>query len=377
MSAHRIARGIFQDQYGYFVIWPLLGRLRKKRFPPDTPVTQLKAYRRQQVDLAIQRKQTQGTGRIARDIVRFLRQRKGRPGYVSDRGKLRAWARRFPHQSRWALTREDCAIAVAEWLDQGYSAWEIRKRVRLFKALYRALDGKYLETPLDDLVLPPIPKARPVPVPDSVIRSVALELARHERLRYLRTAKTRARFLVLATTGMRPAQLKRTQPHDVDLDQRVWFVPPSKGDNGTLVYLNDDMRAAWELFRTAAAWGRYDTRNFGRTLQRCGWPAGVRPYTLRHSVGISLSHLGVDLGDIQAHYGHTTPTTTRIYVPTEFQKAKQASERIEGRIGGCGKEYWQVFAGPPPRSPQFAPVLTGRPNSEDPAVADPETAKRA
>ena len=126
--------------------------------------------------------------------------------------------------------------------------------------------------------------------------------------------------------------MKRAQPIDVDLERRIWFVRPAKGDAGAIVYLNDDMVAAWTLFATAQAWGRYDGRSFVKTLRRCGWPKGVRPYNLRHTVGLTLSELGVDLGDIQAHMGHVSPETTRIYVPGVLARLKDASQKLDGRI---------------------------------------------
>jgi hypothetical protein len=95
------------------------------------------------------------------------------------------------------------------------------------------------------------------------------------------------------------------------------------------------MHAAWALFIAAKAWGPFDSRSFVSTLQRNGWPKGVRPYNLRHTVGLTLSELGVDLGDIQAHMGHRSIETTRTYyVPAVPQRLKDASEKLDGRLTG-------------------------------------------
>jgi integrase len=331
--ARRVAVGIYQDQYGYRVVWPLLGKAKCRRFPLDAPIERLKAYRRQQVNLAAQRRGLDRTGSFVRDVVRFLRLRRGRPSFKSDRAHLRPWCKRFLHKSRWAIASEDCALAIADWREVGYSAREIRHRVRLLRELYRALDGVALPTPLDELELPKVPKSRPRSVPDTLVRDVALELRKHEVLGYLRNAKTRARYLVDATCGQRPVQHMRAQPADVDLERRIWFVDGAKHDNGAIVYLNDDMVAAWSLFIAAKAWGRYDRRSYAKTLRRCGWPQGVRPYVLRHTVGLSLSEVGVDLGDIQAHMGHSNINTTRqFYVPAVLSRLKDASDRIDGRL---------------------------------------------
>lgn len=332
-SRHRLGPGIYEDCSGISVIWRSGGRPVERRFPLDTPLAALKRFRSEQLLVARPPAPTSPAGSLVRDVVQFLRFRRGRPSFKSDRAHLRAWVARFGRRSRWAITSADCAHALADWQLAGYSAREIRHRVRILQQLYRAFDGPRAQTPLDDLDLPARPKLRPTSVPDHVVRDVALELRKHEVCKLLKDSKTRARYLVLATTGQRPAQVKRALPGDVDLERRVWIVRPAKGDAGTILYLNDDMHAAWSLFIAARAWGRYDSRSFAKTLRRCGWPKGVRPYNLRHTIGLTLSELGVDLGDIQAHMGHSSPATTRqFYVPAIAERQRAASAKIDGRL---------------------------------------------
>ena len=106
-----------------------------------------------------------------------------------------------------------------------------------------------------------------------------------------------------------------------------------RGGWGPGIYLNDDMMAAWELFVEADAWGIFRTGSLVRTTRRAGWPEGVRPYNLRHTVGISISEAGGDLADVQAHLGHKHISTTRKhYVPVLNSRMQKASELISGRI---------------------------------------------
>jgi integrase len=329
----RVARGIYRDTRSFRVTWQDRGHQREKRFALDTPLDVLKKWRKRQVEQSAQWGPQPQTG-LARDIVRFLKGRKTMPGYKAERSHLRAWLQFSPRISRWGLSPEHVRSAVAAWQSDGYSAQEIKHRVRALKQLYRTLDGHGTPTPADGIALPKIAHHRPVPVPDDLIRQVAIHLRAHEITKRLRTAKTRARYLVLATTGQRPAQVMRAKPGDVDLEQRIWWVRPAKGDQGTVVVLNDDMRAAWALFIQAKAWGAFDGRSFVKTLQRNGWPKDIRPYNLRHTVGLALSARGVDLGDVQAHMGHRDPRTTRtFYVPALLQRQAAASAAIEGRIG--------------------------------------------
>lgn len=328
----RVARGVSRDASGYSVRWHDGGARREKRFPPDTPLADLKEYYRQRVSRAATAKHRAKTGGFVRDAVRFLRSRRGRPCFKSDRSHLRAWIHRLGPISRFSIIAETIREALNDWTRDGYSPQEVRHRWRILHQFFTTLDPTS-PNPCKEVSPPRKVKRRPRSVPDALVTEVAINLRKSEICRRLRSPKTRARFLVLATTGQRPAQLRRARRHDVDFEQRIWFVDPAKGDEGTSLYLNDEMLAAWRLYADANAWGQYNQRSFVKTLQRNGWPRGIRPYNLRHTVGISLSELGADLGDIQAHMGHSSPATTRsFYVPKLAERQRVTSGRLEGRL---------------------------------------------
>ena len=140
--------------------------------------------------------------------------------------------------------------------------------------------------------------------------------------------------MVLASTGTRPSELKRAKPADVDLERRVWQVRNGKGGWRAGVYLNKDMTKAWRVLSGPTRGGDFETNAYVRTLRTAGWPKGVRPYTLRHSLGIAASEKGRDLADVSAHLGHTRPQTTRShYVPVLGTRLQELSEAIDGRFG--------------------------------------------
>ena len=177
-----------------------------------------------------------------------------------------------------------------------------------------------------------------------MIRAVDETLQAWERTGRLRSPKTRARFRVYASTGRRPSEIMRAEPPDVDLTQCVWRPRDGKGGWGPGIYLNDDMLAAWELFVEANAWGSFRIGSLVRTIRRAGWPAGVRPYNLRHTVGISISEAGGDLADVQAHLGHKHISTTRKHYVPDPEQPYAGSERADqrayfmdahGRNAGC------------------------------------------
>ena len=99
-------------------------------------------------------------------------------------------------------------------------------------------------------------------------------------------------------------------------------------------WLNDDMLAARQLFVGSNAWGWFDTRSFARALRTAGWPAGVRPYNMRHSRGQDLIEQGEDYEDVKDWLGHSDVATTKaLYVPTQSGRLEQMSQRVNGRLG--------------------------------------------
>jgi integrase len=162
-----------------------------------------------------------------------------------------------------------------------------------------------------------------------VIRTVAANLT---------DPKTRARFMVIAFTGVRPAELKRAEPSDVDLERKAWIVRTAKGGEPRAFWLNDDMVAAWPAFIAADAWRAFGGSDYAKALYAAGWPKDVRPYQARHSVALEMGERAIDLADVSAVLEHRQITTTRRhYAPVLISRLKSASERLAGRFDG-----WQT-----------------------------------
>ena len=342
---HAVERGISRDAAGFSVRaavgWGPRARSRERRFPLTVDLPFLRAERAQlEADLRAEL-QAAGDDRPPRgtwpaDVRTYLARIQPRVHLETYRGRvaeLKAWTAILGDRSHFQVRQADVARAIATWRTASISPKTIHHRVATLKHLYRVLDGHRARTPADDVALPPVPRTRPRPIDPRVIRTVVARLVRQERRGILRDAKTRARFLVRVTTGQRPTQIMATSPGDVDLERRIWYVPPAKGGDSIPLYLNDDMRAAWQLFVDTAAWGPFCTSSQARVLHGAGWPSDVRIYNARHSVGIGFSEQGEDLADIQAWMGHRRIQTTReYYVPALFSRLKAMSERADGRL---------------------------------------------
>lgn len=328
----RIAPGIYDDRYGRAATVKVGIQQVEKRFPPGTPLDTIQAWQaRIRADLLEDRLETATVdeplpdrGTFAGDLPRRLKQIAGRASYKSDRSHLRAWLPFVGRLKRPAIRPSHVRAAFSAWLAEGKSPRTIRHRRRVFRELYVGLDGAHARPPLKGVAIPKPDDPHPTPTPIATIQRVAASLKRGTAgekrhgpkrtlaaVQYSEPAKARARFLVRATTGQRPAQIMRAEQGDIDLTRRIWFVRSAKGGLAIPLPLTPDMVKAWKVFIAADAWGPFDTRSFSKTIQRHGWPKGTRPYNLRHTFAIDHLLAGTPIGDLQGLLGHRQIETTR------------------------------------------------------------------
>jgi integrase len=339
----RLAIGIYTDDISIRAIVNCAAGRKSKRFPLHADLAVIRRWRNEtKVKLqAVARRhpRPQIAGTLRGDITDYL-SRVTIASWKSRRSDLEAWIALYGDRSRYRITLEDVRAAVKQWQTEGrvigedehghevrrpYAAWTIRHRVNALRDLYKALDGHGAPTPVDGLRLQRPTSATPIFVTPQTIQTVAAQI---------KNPQTRARFMVLATTGVRPSELARAQRGDVDLKHQLYSVRTAKGGLSRVLRLNTpEMRAAWKAFIAADAWGPYDTSLHAKRLRRAGWPEGVRPYALRGTWGMELSRRGADLADIQPLMGHTDLRTTRqFYVPPEDSRLAQATKATAGRL---------------------------------------------
>lgn len=328
-------RGIYEDKYGLSGVVTVNYQTHEKRFPFGTPLKIIRDWRRHTEEQFRQTKTTRARGTLAHDIEQYKKLITHLTSAPELGSVLKAWADRLGHKPRWKVSDDDVREARNAWLEEGTAPKTVNNRVAALRRVYRLLDGKRAWTPCDEIDPLAVSKPPPIFVTPDTIRATDDGLIEMERSRKLRDAKTRARFRILAASGVRPSELMRAIPSDVDLDRRVWRTRDGKGGiRPGGMYLTDDLLSAWRLFVSANAWGPFNTGSLGIRLRHAGWPEGVRPYQLRHTFGLALSEAGVDLADISALLGHSRPLTSRThYVPVLGTRLQRAMTEIGTRIG--------------------------------------------
>jgi integrase len=327
----RLGLGLYEDLTGRSAV--ALGK--EKRFPPRTPLAEMRAW---QVWI---RQSLRGSGRpsaprgtLADAVDHWASLEQHLASWRERRAELRAWVRLYGDRRLSSLTSDDVRAAMGTWTRDGIAPKTIRNRLWSLKHLYAVIVGPG-ETPVDHVDPPAKVRTVITPVSPQTILNVYAKLVEFERTGRLRDAKTRARYMVRAATGRRPSEIMRAQPDDVDLGQRTWRVRDGKGGWSEGLYLNDDMLIAWMVFAQADAWGPFATDSMAAVLRAAGWPQGVRPYALRHSVGIEISERGIDLADVGGWLGHTSVQTTRsAYVPILNSRMQRIATAIDGRLAG-------------------------------------------
>lgn len=346
----RLGRGIYRDKGGIAGVVTVHGLRREHRYPLGTALDDIRKWQEQTRAALLKKRPAAARGTLAADTERYLKQIQHLKSWKERRAELKAWCARFGQVARGRITPGMVRETMGVWAKAGKSPKTITNRINTLANLYRTLDGQDADTPCDEVTRPAAARTPPVTVSPAIVRKVEQQLRAHETRGWLRDAKTRARFMVLASTGRRKSELERAQLEDVDLERRVWLVRDGKGGWSPGIYLNDDMVTAWKVFIAADAWGAWNAGSMARTLRKAGWPKAVRPYNMRHAVGLALSEAGIDLSDVQVHMGHTRIATTRkFYVPVLTSRLEAAGKAIEGRIGWESEE--PAVAQPAPEEP--------------------------
>jgi integrase len=333
----KIEQGIWADQYGFAAIKTESGIRREKRFPPNTPMKAMRDWRTAQGQILARTAPVKAPrGTLLHDVDAYLRQVAHLTSAPELRSVLKAWTARLGHLSRYRITPKHLRDAIVAWTGAQVAPKTINNRLNALRALYHVLDSPRAWCPVDDVQLLSVPRQPTTYVTPEIIRATYAGLLEQERKGYLRDSKTRARFMVLASSGVRASELMRAVPGDIDLDRRVWLTRDGKGGfrAGGGVYLTTDLLAAWRVYMAADAWGEFNTGSMARALRTAGWPKGVKPYQLRATVGLAMSEGGIDLADISASMGHSRVQTTRShYVSVLGSRVQSAFESIDARIG--------------------------------------------
>lgn len=322
--------GIRRDRYGFRAYVKIRDIQREKRFPADTSAKTMQAWRDEaRVALRKVRPQESDRGTFSADVDRYLLQVSSMPTYGQRRDHLDLWIAALGARTpRAQITPADIREVLHRWR-QTLSAATCNKRRSALMHLWSVLDGKGARNPVRD-----VPKFR---TPDALPRGHDPH-AIDAKLLKAPLCRSRACCRVLVWTGMRPDELQRAEPDDLQLAHKTVIVRTAKGGRVRVVPLTPQAVAAWKEFDAADGWHHVpQAAPLNRWLKaRTGLE--LRVYDLRHSYGTALARRQTRLDVIGSLMGHSTLELTKRYtLAAVTPDALSATTRL-GTASGTASE---------------------------------------
>ncbi len=175
----------------------------------------------------------------------------------------------------------------------------------------------------------------------------------HQVLAYLREPSYRVCLRTIYTCGLRLLEGTQLQVSEIDGGRKMLHLAQAKGNKDRYIPLPDaaleGLRSHWQSHRNPR-WlfpakhnpqvAMHETgvqKAFRMALQQSGVRKQATVHTLRHSYATHLLEAGTDLRVIQAYLGHSSPTTTALYLHLTAEINSQSANRINEMLAGL----WQ------------------------------------
>ncbi len=332
-------KGILKTSTGYRAYVKVGPVQRERRYPPTATPKQMQAWRDEvRVSLRKLAPDTEPADTFAADVTRYLLQVTAMPTYDERTRHLELWlAALGPDTPRRQIT----AAAIREVLQTWRATLDpatCNKRRTALMHLWSVLDGKGASNPVRDVpkfrTADPLPRGRDPHVLDTALRAAP-------------SCRSRACCRVLLWTGMRPDELARANPDDVDQARKIAIIKTGKGGRTRVIPLTPQALSAWQEFDRLACWHHVpQAAPLGRWLKAHTGIADLRVYDLRHTYGTALARQDTRLDVIAALMGHSTLELTRRYTLAAVSSgALAATVRLGQRPQKAGKKLARAATG--------------------------------
>lgn len=362
-----IAAGIYELDSGSFRAVARVGDRRtgpppkEKRFPVGTSLREMKRWQENERAELRRTALRPVLGSLAADIERYLRLDvvTNLASYRTRVTDTKAWLPRFGHLRRDELTTDALQRQVNDWAAAGVAAWTIHHRRNALRQVFKTLDGETAVNPAARLKVPSKPRAVPHALDYFDIRSV---------FNQLRPSATKGFLLIIAFTGFRPEEIRRTEEWmvRVDADEPHVIKNSAKGGDLVVVPLSPEGVLGWKMFVEHGGFDKQpdrldrrghpcrtrtfvnSNRDWKHAMERAGF-APSRAYNLVHSYCVKVLQASGDITVVQKLRGHRNVATTMIYtqvtvdprlavaVGKAFSLTPDARKRVAGSRGSTGK----------------------------------------
>jgi integrase len=246
------------------------------------------------------------------------------PTYRQRKDHIDLWMEELGFDTlRASITPAMIRAVLQRWRLQ-HSGATCNKRRTALMHLYTVLDGRGARNPVREVpkfaVADPLPRGKDLHTIDAKLKGAP-------------RCRSRAFLRVLLWTGMRPIELSRATPDDLDRDHAQVIVRTAKGGRTRSVPLTRQALGAWAEFAREDCW-RWTPQAapLNRLLKK--WTGlEMRVYDLRHSYGTALAKDQTRLDVIGGLMGHSTLNLTRRYTLAAHQADALAATAKLGQRG--------------------------------------------
>lgn len=324
----RLDKHIAVTPHGYRARIRIHGVIYQRRFKQTVELVKVKEWL-----LTTEMKYRRGSsqdGAFHLDARRYLDTVTAMPTYAQRVQHIEEWIAVFRDQPRETLTSAQITAQLHRWRTEPrilrtrakpgqppkeralvLSASAVNKRRAALMHLFSVLDGKSARNPVKDT--PKFQEPAPAPRGIPFVQLKALFAA-------MPASASRARLMVMAYTGIPPAQIKLITEADVNFDARTVAVTgrrKGRGTAGRIVPLTPDGVRAFKAMQREDAWGPFTGPPLRRAFQRgcvaADIGSGFVPYDLRHAFGTEVYRRSGDIRATQLLMDHSSPTLTHRY----------------------------------------------------------------
>lgn len=314
-------RGIRRKGNRWEVSVRIKGLLHSATFPLDATDEEMQTWRKGQRANA-PTVPAPGVGTLGRDAVRYLRTVKHKPDYVNQRTYLNRWIKHFgKYRHRHAITSVEIETALSTFRATLGPTTVRHHRTALIN-LWRTLDGKDAPNPASRTTRPADPEPR--------ARAASLEHIR-QVLAHLRPSQTRARLVLILTTGLPHKQIMQLTRDDWNKQKATLTVrgrSKGRGTAGRLIPLSAAGTKAMEDFDRWDCWGPFSASAMHSLVARACTTLEIprfRPYDLRHTAGTLIYQLTGDLATTARMLGHSGTKTAERYTQEAWANIDRAA----------------------------------------------------
>lgn len=332
---------IHRGPYGLRAVAKANGLRREKRFKPRPGESEAQRLTRAlhwqeagRVALRAEQPTPAAGGTLAADIARYALLVSAMPTFAQRSQHLAFWMAELGATTpRSKVTAEMIGAVLNRWRLQ-YSAATCNKRRSALMHLWSKLDGKGARNPVRDVrkyrAADPLPRGRDPFVIDGALKKAAL-------------SRSRAVCRVILWTGMRPVEVDRADPDDLDLAHKTVIARTAKGGRTRTIPLTPQAISAWKEFQSAETWHRVPQAAPLNRWIKDATGLNIRVYDLRHSYGTALARRGTRLDVIAALMGHSTLELAKRYTlaavtPDALIATTRLGKRVKGGSSGGRKK---------------------------------------